>query len=296
MKRFFDKVLLGVLWLITATLATTFWMSVRYGFNILSSAHWAYLSELQAKRTHVKQDFYISIIVALVIALIGLYLIVRPRHRKIVLETNPTQVPVPETKTEQENITEPKQPTVSPTHRPIAPAGLGLGMRNSAMPVSHPAPTAYAPQIVASTAPSIEPPQNPQGGEISSVFESAGYMIKKCNKINNLKKPVMAVAYDQTIWIASSNIAPSIMQDAIESLIAVFDDTLGETAQDIEVRGMIVNPTDKENFNNDLIATFDTIAELKEFIEPNEKPEDFDNELFEAFTTYIDTVAGYIGK
>lgn len=86
------------------------------------------------------------------------------------------------------------------------------------------------------------------------------------------------------------------MQDAIESLVAIFDDTLGDTAQDIVIHGYIVNPTDKEDFNPDLIATFDSPKALQEHIEPNEKPEDFDSDLFDAFSTYIDTVSGYIGK
>jgi hypothetical protein len=107
---------------------------------------------------------------------------------------------------------------------------------------------------------------------------------------------VFAVGYDQTIWLGSSSISPTLMQDAIESLVAIFDDTLGDTAQDITVRGIILNPTDKENLNSDIITTFDSIAELQEFLEPNEKPEDFDGELFDAFATYIDTVIGYLGK
>ena len=295
MKHFFDKFLLGVLWLITATLAAAFWMNANYGFNILSSAHWAYLSELQAHRTNVKQGFYISLIVALVIALVGLYLIVRHKSKQI----SPTHDTKPEQKTIQEPTPaapEPKQQIVSSSRRPIAPAGFGVGVRNTALPVPHPAATAYAPQIITPPAPNIEQPQNPQYTEISSIFESAGYIVKKSNKIGKLIKPVFAVGYDQTIWLGSSGISPAIMQDAIESLVAIFDDTLGDTAQDIEIHGIILNPTDTENLNSDLIATFDNLTELKDFIEQNAKPEDFDNELFDAFSTYIDTVIGYVGK
>ncbi len=290
MKRFFDKVLLAGLWLITATIATAFWMNTRYGFNILSSAHWAYLSELQANRTNIKNDFYISLVAAAVIALVGLYLIIRPHRRKIVLAQG--------TKKEVSNITteavpEQQKQVVSAARRPIAPAGLGFGVRNSATPVPHPTATAYSPQI---TPPNAEPSQNPLATEILSIFESAGYIIKKCNKINGLKNPVMAIGYNQQIWLGSSNIAPEIMQDAIESLVAIFDDTLGDTAQDIEIRGVIVNPTSKENSSPDLITIFDNTKELQNFIEPNEKPADFDRDLFDAFSTYIDTVSGYIGK
>ena len=295
MKHFFDKVLLGILWLIAATLATSFWMSAHYGFNILSSGHWAYLSELQANRTNVKTDFYISLIMALVITLFGLYLIIRSQNKKNAV------TPITEQKRVPESIPVPlpqetKQQIVSSSHRPIAPAGFGVGVRNTTLPVPHPAATAYTPQIITPPAPNIEQPQNLQYTEISSIFESAGYIVKKSNKIGKLIKPVFAVGYDQTIWLGSSGISPAIMQDAIESLVAIFDDTLGDTAQDITVRGIILNPTDTENLNSDLIATFDSITELQEFLEPNEKPEDFDDELFDAFATYIDTVIGYLGK
>lgn len=293
MKRFFDKVLLGILWLITVVLATTFWMNIKYGFNILSAAHWAYLSELQAQRTNIKFDFYLSLIIAIAAGLIGLYLIVRPRFRKIVL-TPPAPQQVVDTNAAPVVAPAQHTPLVSASHRPMSPSNFGIESRNTG--ASRPQYIAPTPQIAPTQVPQIEPPQNPLFAEIAGAFESAGYIIKNCTKIGELKKPVFALDFGQTIWIGASNVSPALIQTAIESLIAIFDDTLGDTAQDITLRGCIVNPTDTDIQNPDLITTFNNIDELKNFIDKNTKPDDFDTELFDAFSTYIDTVLGYIGK
>ena len=48
----------------------------------------------------------------------------------------------------------------------------------------------------------------------------------------------------------------------------------------------------------DLVLTFKTIDEFRKFMNEhqNNKPEDFDSELFDAVSTYISTVMNYIGK
>ena len=91
MTKKFGNILLGLLWLMTITLATTFWMNIKYGFNIFSAAHWAYLSELQAYRTQIKLDFYISLIAAIIIGLTGLYFLLRPKLQTFFIE--PSQMP-----------------------------------------------------------------------------------------------------------------------------------------------------------------------------------------------------------
>lgn len=295
MTKNFDKILLSVLWLLTIVLATTFWMNIRYGFDIFSAAHWEYISRLQANRAHLKQDFYISLILALFLALIGLYMILRPRFRKIPMPDSAQQPEQP-----QNSIpTTPQAPDnnamgPSSTMRPPSPPALKSGMARKQNSQQFTPPTARI-----STQPQIAAPEtkaNPLSKDISVIFEAAGYIMKPCKKLGNLHNPVVALGYDQTLWIGTSDAAAPDMIEAIQTLVTVFDDTLGDSADDITLRGCIVAPT--ETADNELVSNFATIDELKQFIgeRPNNKPADFDNELFEAISTYISTVTSYIGK
>lgn len=125
----------------------------------------------------------------------------------------------------------------------------------------------------------------------------AGYIIKPCTRIGKLIKPVVALSYDQTIWVCSENVSGADVLDALQTLIAVFDDTLGDTANDLTVRGCIINSPDSAE-NSELITTFGTTDEFQEFMtnHPNIKPADYDQDLFDAISTYIGTVTNYIGK
>lgn len=133
--------------------------------------------------------------------------------------------------------------------------------------------------------------------EISSIMGNAGYLIKPCSKIGKLIKPIVALSYDQTLWIATAGVSTSDVMDALQTLISVFDDTLGDSADDMSVRACILNPTD-ESTKSDLISTFKSMDDLREFMDahPNKKPDDYDQDLFDAVSTYIDTVTNYIGK
>ena len=307
MTKKFDNFLLGLLWLMTITLAATFWMNIKYGFNIFSAAHWAYLSELQAYRTQIKLDFYISLIGAIVIGLTGLYLIMRGRRKTFFIE--PTQIP-PAPNASASNIVLPQPerapvpitptPNNVPTSRrptpprPISPSGMRTNLppaqqqtnQQNIIPAPRPRNDAPAPRIA---------PQHME--EIKSIFQNAGYTPKKCARIGKLVEPMIALAYNNTVWIATSGVPVSDAMDAIQTLVTVFDDTLGDTANDMSVHACILNAPDEQT-NNDLISVFKTLDEMREFMNahPNTKPEDYDDDLFDAISTYIDTVANYIGK
>lgn len=291
MRNNFDKFLLGLLWLMTVALATTFWMSIRYGFDIFSAAHWAYLSGLQADRAIIKPEFYISLICALGIALIGLYIIVRPRFRK---------VPMPQS---QETPTTPST-TISNTNnifvgiqRPKSPMSLNAKMARRQLPTQFTPPTQRMPTPVApSPAAPQAPVANPLASDINSIMESVNYIMKPCKRIGKLDNPVVALGYDQTLWIATSDASPEDMVDAIQTLTAVFDDTLGDSANDITPHGCIINPTGE--MDHDLISTFANINDFKQYMNEHQNTmgEDFDRELFDAISTYISTVTNYIGK
>ncbi|MBQ6027583.1 MAG: hypothetical protein IJL21_03475 [Alphaproteobacteria bacterium] len=313
MKRFFEKFLLGILWLLSITLITTLWMNTNYGFDMLSAAHWEYLGTLQANRSEIKPDFYISLIAALFIALIGLYLIVRPRTKRVkdITSTMPQKsnivivpqqpviqpTPAPEKpKAEnksKETFSPRPAPAISLTPRPMSPMGLRP-------PVQRPTATIPTPPLQQMPRPvtTPQPTQNTNSPEIRTALENAEYIIKKCDRIGKLQNPTVAIAYDQSMWIIATKASPNTMVESIQTLVTIFDDTLGETANDIKLRGFIIEPTEPVQRGDDLIITFDNTADFVKYVSEhkNMKPDDYDAELFEAFSTYIGTVTGYIGK
>ena len=318
MKRFFEKFLLGILWLLSITLVTTLWMNTNYGFDMLSAAHWEYLGTLQANRSEIKPDFYISLIAALFIALIGLYLIMRPRKQRIksapqtpaktniiIVPQQPTVQPAPKPEPQKQEKTETKvekreqpftprpAPAISLTNRPISPMGLRPPIQRPTTTVPTP-PLQPTPKINA-TAPAV---QNTNSPEVQSTLESSEYIIKKCDRIGKLQNPTVAIGYDQSVWIIATKASPNTMVDAIQTLVTIFDDTLGETANDIKLRGFIIEPTEPVQRNDNLVIAFDNTGDFVKYVNEhkNIKPDDYDAELFDAFSTYIGTVTGYIGK
>ena len=286
MNKNFEKIFLGLLWLMMVTLAITFWMSIKYGFNILSGAHWAYLSSLQANRAQIKPGFYTSMIVALTVALGGLYMLVRPRFRKINFKKTKQEESANNTQIDQTS----KSDTVI---RPLSPLA-GQIKKDAPKQEYSTAQNGGLPTSVGVT----QPAKNPLGTEISSIFDAAGYIMKPCKKIGKLESPVVALGYNETLWIASSNVTPGDVMNAIGDIMTIFEDTLGDSANDLTLRGCIVSPSDAENPNPETIMTFENIDKFKEFIENNKNtlPPEHDAELFEAISTYVSTVMNHIGK
>lgn len=311
MKRNFDKILLGILWVVTVVLATTFWMNMRYGFNIFSSIHWKYLSELQATRTNIKPEFYISLVVAIVLALAGLYLIVRPRFRKIhfptqpkiVIQPEPQQPIIPQQPSQQPTVLQPNTPNVyngpSALARPLSPIFMQTTQRQKQFVPPTQRLSTNPPTFAKNAQPApIQPNniENPFSQEMSRIFESVGYIMKPCNHIEKLKNPIVALGYNQTLWIGASDAAVSDVIDAIQTIVALFEETLGDSANDINIRACVIAPTDATK--NVLVSTFGDIRQFETFMteNPNTQPKDFDKELFDAISTYISTVTNYIGK
>lgn len=302
MKRNFDKFLLGLLWLMTVALATTFWMNTRYGFDIFSAAHWEYLSGLQADRANIKPEFYVSLIIALCIGLIGLYTIVRPRFRKIPMPTESANAPMPA----------PDQPAPAPqTYNNYANVGGGMrprspsSVQSSAMHQPRPQTipqtrqqqfTPPTQRVNMPTQSTPGPRENPLANEIKATLESAEFIMKPCKRIGKLNNPVVALGYNQVLWIVTSNDSYENMIDAFQTLSTVFEDTLGDSANDITLRGCIISPTTSSN--HEMISPFNDIGQFKQFMNGNKntKPDNFDKELFDAISTYVSTVANYIGK
>ena len=308
MKINFDKIFLGILWLMTATLATTFWMNTKYGFNIFSSEHWAYLSQLQSQRTNIKSGFYISLVFALIVSVVVLYFLIRPRFRKIpmpvasdtksndVIEQPTTSIK----QADKQRTTQPEQDkdkTINTTNIPQNVFGLSR-------PISPMSGTVVKDMTQYKPAPMVNPGQNAEQREIETtkkideIFGKAGYTVKKCSNIAGITHTAFAIGYNQSVWVGLTEKTAEQGQSVIDTLVTFFSDTLGETAEEINVHVCIVNPAKDSVSESDTLHLFSTIDELNNFMteNPNTEPEDFEPEIFEAFSSYIDTVTNYIGK
>ncbi|MBR5575392.1 MAG: hypothetical protein IKV93_02505 [Alphaproteobacteria bacterium] len=321
MRNKIDNILIGMVWLLSATLATFFWFNIRFGFDLFSSAHWNHLAELQAKNQSVSPCFYISLVVAIVITLVGLHFVIRPRRRNITLShPAPTPVPthVPVVQSAQPTQSPYPQETSAPEPAPlpagmirpprlnIAPSGgtyAGTSSPSSNAPVA-PIPMAMqapAPNTSSSSprtttrAPQKSTPQDwPQ---IREIFSMAGYIIKPEPYINSTKMALCAIGTDEVFWIGAVGISKSAMQEIYDKLEKLFQDTLEEVP--IQINAFVMNASDAPETSTDgPVMTFDGLDSLRSYVRANPNkplpPEDTDN--FDAYSEYITTVIDYIGK
>lgn len=283
MKNKIDNILLSILWLLVATLGTSFWFSSQFGFNVFSSAHWQYLSELQATQKNVSMSFYISFIVITIITLTVLYFLIRPKFRKI-------KLPIIKTSNQPEiQQTIVAQPVTN--INPNRPQRLNL-------PKIIPSPT----QQARATTPTIQPSQQifeaPKNhDDIKKIFSDLGYTVKPDIRFGSTKSSLFAISPDESIWVATSDISVNEMDKFINKLQTIFNDSLEDIT--LEINSFVINPTETGITQND-IATFDTVEDLKNFMQTHRAPtlpnDPEELETFNAFSEYIDTVISYANK
>lgn len=291
MRNKFDNILLGTLWLLLSTLGACFWFNTQFGFNILSGTHWRHLAYMQVTQTQIKPLFYISIIITVFCIVFGLYILIRPRFRKI-------KLPQTDKKAEQ------TQPATATPHTNDAdifalarPKRLN-GMHNNTTP---------SPQIEIMTAPvagAATTPHTPPATfsapkqddtELQEIFTSAGYIVKKSPTVHGYKVPLLAIGGNETVWIGGRNIETSTMQSIIDAFQQVFSDTLEDVI--ITTIGFVINPSDIAAPTAPEILAFKDTDELRAYMSQNPNPPTDPNmtENFEAFSGYISTVIDYIG-
>ncbi|MDL2295976.1 hypothetical protein LJC18_04185 [Lachnospiraceae bacterium OttesenSCG-928-E19] len=310
MKTRIDNFLLGLLWLLACTLGASFWFTTRFGFSLFTIQHWQYLGQLQASRTPINAWFYISLVIFAVIMIGGLYLIVRPRFRKIKLACDlppptveqlkpiekPLTAPEPEkTVTTTQTVQEPVTKPVSSTARPPR-----LVLPTITNPVARPAtPTAATvPTLAPENLPVIAPQNNDGFAEIENIFKSAGYVIKKPPRLNGLRPALYAIGSDEVVWIGSVGVEPSRLAKSVEKLREIFVETLEDI--EIHINAFVIDPKpDNAEVDSPIsILSFGTVGELATYIttRPNPPLASDDTENFDAYSEYIDTVTGYFNK
>ena len=301
MRNKFNNFLLGALWFTISTLGTCFWFNTHYGFNIFSDAHWKHLAYMQATQNPVKSSFYLSMIIAVVIVIGGMYLLLRPRLRKITLPIRDTSTPTPPTVTTPPSPEKPKNNISEDGLQ--RPARLNMGTHTMApAPII---PTQSAPLPTPTTAPVQQPQPQIQltppstddlyAPQMQEIFESAGYKTLPAPRISGLQTSVLALGAHETLWIGATDVQTSTLATTTDVMAQVFKDTLEDI--EIHINMFVLNASDAKSPLDANVLTFANLDELRQYMiaHPNPPIPPDEAENFDAFNSYISTVIDYLG-
>jgi hypothetical protein len=300
MNKKFDKILLGMLWLIASTLGVCFWFNTKFGFDIFSRSHWQHLAYMQASQQPIQTSFYISLIVSVFIMIIVLHNLIRPRFRKIKFKQNQPQSSMIYVQKTSETKQQPQQQMAVNKPAQIQPSS---GPMTRPPRLNIPQNTMRPPQNTAHiVAPPMQPArqQNPQSmqpiiNDLKRIFTSTGYTVTKNPTAPNTPISLVAIGSGEKLWIGGVGISVQQMQKTINKLQQIFSDTLDEII--IDLSGFIVSPNRSDNTPAGNILMFNTVQELYQYMSTHKNPTtDTDPESIRAFETYINTVMDYIGK
>ncbi len=296
--------LLGTLWTLAIVLVLDFWLNTAYNFNMFSGAHWQVVSALQAENQHIATGFYIAFIASIILIILGLYLLFRPKFRKInfahpvAKPVAPTQ-PVPEQKIESAAA---QQPTVEqhtePNSEPITNSNPMM-QRPPRLHIQMPKTTERPVTATQNTPTKQQAEQKPVArytDEIRQIFEKNGYRVLEPKSVARVPLSLIALGANETLWLGANDISHEQMAD----VMLTFKDVFNETLEDIEIdiNAFIINPTDDDQV--EAILDFNDVNELASAIEniPNESESTDDEESgnMNAFAGYIETVLTYLGN
>jgi len=316
MRKHLEHFLLSVLMGTTILLGLTFWLNVRFGFNIFSNTHWQELASLQASGANIDKDFYLSVGVAVFVFILVLNIIYRPRFRKIpqpskkqnktvpVVQSNPIvpekhPEPVVQTDAWQNKIEPiietkptPESKEISPTTNPTSNTGAGL-----VRPPKLHLPKNMA-QIVANQYANQTPKINQSdkyNDDLAKIFSERFYTTKKCESISGFTPNLIAIAHNEIVWIGGVDCD----MDKLKFAISRMDSTFKETLEDIQIHinGFLID-TNHMYKSDGNIHVFNSIPELQEYLDKNpvQPVPDEDREDFAAYSEYIDSVLTLLYK
>ena len=294
MRNNLDNILLGTLWTLVSILGLCFWFNIKFGFNLLSSAHWQHLSYMQATRAPITPSFYISLIIGVFFIVFGLYMLIRPKFRKIKIPVQTPEQHIPEkkdikTETDDCGLSRPRRLSKTDHNSHQQQANTV-----STIPLTAPVASAQNTATQVHFVPDSAAQQNIDYTELNEIFESAGYTIKKAPRIHGYQTALMAIGTNETVWLGAVGIETSTMQSIVDTLNQVFLDTLDDI--NITINGFVVDAHDTSTPAPNIL-TFATNDELRQYMqEHTNPPTDPDMiENFNAFSEYISTVIDYIG-
>jgi hypothetical protein len=310
-----ERFLIGILWLIVTGFVAMLFFNTVFGFNLLSLSHWNYLAELQVKGL-VDKNFYISLSITFVIALIGLYILIHPWHRKININA---PMPIRQNEKPIINIVS-KIPSPVPvsSQMPSRPPSININAfvrpakTNENISQELPSPSAESLKI----------------GEIKALLSNAGFILKKPISFSGTKVEFAAIGADEAFivglfvdsassitaaegenskWVSGRNSFDSPVWQLsmiIRKIEALFVEVLDS---DLKINilpfvftdGKIVNRMDLESVWDAVgIKVFDDMSIFRDFLD-NYRPrtlDDSEKEDFDAYSSFIDTVSTHFNS
>lgn len=306
MRKFFEHVLLSILLIISVLLGMTFWLNTKFGFNLLSAKHWQELASLQATHTPIDKTFYISLGVGVFILIFGLYLIFRPRFRKLPKLVIPQQ-PAPQI--HQQPVVEQKQPAPQQTVQQTQPV-------QNTQPEPEPQVSDIPTAVLLNRPPKLNLPknmetlaqnnymkqQNPAPNnsgaqqnttvydqELHDIFEQNSYVVKPNLTILGLKTNLFAIGNHEVLWMGAVDCDMNKLKAAIGKLRALFEETLEDIP--INIFAFILDTKNVYTPGDDIMV-FHSIEEISDFIakNPADNIDEDEKENFDAYSDYIDNI------
>ena len=305
MKKYLDRILLTVLCATTILLALTFWLNTKFGFNLFSAAHWHQLSVLQASKEPIYGAFYLSIGIAILMFIICLNIIYRPKRIKItppIAEQHPVIQPEQTNTSIQKQIeddkpTPPQTTPPEPDQTPTTPSAPHLA--NPEPPRLH----LNLPKNMAQIAAARYAEQKPNTSldhdkfdtDLDKIFSENQFLVKKKPTISGLKLNLFAIGANEVVWMGGVNCDLDKLKEAIARIENVFSETLEDIP--ITVNAFVIDTLKRYN-SDSRIHIFHTIDELNKYISENPGGEILDSGRsdFDAYSDYIDTVLTLLYK
>ncbi|MCQ2574626.1 MAG: hypothetical protein MJ156_00795 [Alphaproteobacteria bacterium] len=276
MKKHCEYILNSILLSLSIILGLSFWLNTQFQFNLFSEKHWAELAKMQASHIPVNINFYIAIGIAIFMFILGLYAIFKPKFRHVLhpRKTTPTRPNKPEEKTIENTKNE--QPQTSTVYKP---ARLNLPKNISA---------------IHQTLNQDTKPVQTQNNDLINILSDFDYQIKTPTFIKGFKPDVFAIGRGEQIIIGGINCDPQKIQNAIKALKDVFLETLEDV--EINVFGFILDSENKIEDTPDItiLRNLDDVKEFVSEIHNNIPQEPEEEDSFDSYSEYIDTILQYI--
>ncbi len=290
MKNKLEHILLSALLGLSVLLGLSFWLNTIFSFNLFCPAHWEEFAKLQASHTPITTGFYVSFAVAIFLFAIGIYLIYRPTTHHVVTQTQkddivraPVITNIHQEQTEKEQIVVQTLPVSRPPRLNLPNNMAQIVAQNNQH--KEPSPTKNQQD---------KPSENPYNPIVSEIFASAGYIIKPNPTISDFVPNLFAIGANEIVWIGGIDCDVEKIMNAVEKLQSVFQSTLEDIP--INVNAFVLDTINRYDSENSSMLIFKSIDELKEFVSehPADKIADEEQESFDSYSEYIDTIIQYI--
>lgn len=293
MRNKLEHILLSILLGVSVLLGLSFWLNTSFGFNMFSYEHWTELAKLQATNIPINPSFYVYISVSLIIFIIGLVIIYIPKQKTLKKQNTETNIipPAPVIKISDKKTEIVPEPIMSISRPPRLnlPKNIEhIAQQRQAATIqttnAMPAPTFNQPQMLQS---------DKYDNELSQIFSDNGYLVKTAPQISGFTPNLFAIGNSENLWIGGADCKIEDLQKAVEKLQSVFQTTLEDIT--INIHAFLLDTLNTQK-SNDSVLVVHSVDDLNKYLSehPITPISDEDEDNFNAYSEYIDTIIKYI--